>query len=208
MAAIALEVQMRDLGMVDYRQVWEAMKAFNEARTADSCDEVWWVQHPPVYTRGLNCEMSTLKPTDVPVIATDRGGQITYHGPGQLVVYLLLDIKRRAKGIKWLVHLLEQLIIDFLSIHDIRGERKTGAPGVYVHGKKIAALGLRVRRGASYHGLSFNVDMDLAPFLNIDPCGFEGLDVTQLRDLGVPLSISEVQAQLSTQLHALLTRPD
>jgi lipoyl(octanoyl) transferase len=205
MAAIAFEVQMRDLGMRDYKRVWEAMKAFNEARSVDTRDEVWWVQHPPVYTQGLNCNMSTLTASDIPVIATDRGGQITYHGPGQLVVYPLLDIKRRARGIKWLVNLLEQLIIDYLTIHDIQGERKTGAPGVYVRGKKIAALGLRVRRGASYHGLSFNVDMDLAPYANIDPCGFEGLEVTQLKDLGVRLSISEVQAQLRTQLHALLT---
>ncbi len=208
MAAIAFEIQMCDLGVVDYMPVWEAMKAFNEVRTADTRDEVWWVQHPPVYTQGLNCDRSTLTASDIPVIATDRGGQITYHGPGQLVVYPLLDIKRRAKGIRWLVNLLEQLIIDFLAIHKIQGERKTGAPGVYVHGKKIAALGLRVRRGASYHGLSFNVDMDLVPFSNIDPCGFEDLEVTQLRDLGVPLSISEVQARLSTQLFALLTRPN
>jgi lipoyl(octanoyl) transferase len=203
-AAIAFEVQMRDLGVVDYLQVWEAMKAFNEARTADTRDEVWWVQHPPVYTQGLNCDMSTLTASDIPVVATDRGGQITYHGPGQLIVYPLLDIKRRAKGIKWLVNLLEQLIIDFLAIHDIQGERRTRAPGVYVRGEKIAALGLRVRRGASYHGLSFNVDMDLAPFANIDPCGFEDLEVTQLRDLGVPLSIGEVQDRLSSQLRALL----
>lgn len=208
MAAIAFEVQMRDLGVVDYMQVWEAMKAFNEARTADTRDEVWWVQHPPVYTQGLNCHMSTLTASDIPIVATDRGGQITYHGPGQLVVYPLLDIKRRARGIKWLVHLLEQLIIDFLAIHDIQGERKAGAPGVYVRGKKIAALGLRVRRGASYHGLSFNIDMDLAPFSNIDPCGFEDLKVTQLRDLGVQLSIGEVQAQLRKQLQVLLTRPN
>ncbi len=208
MAAIAFEVQMRDLGVVDYLQVWEAMKAFNEARTTATHDEVWWVQHPPVYTQGLNCDMSTLRASDIPVIATDRGGQITYHGPGQLVVYPLLDIKRRAKGIKWLVNLLEQLIIDFLAIHDIHGERKAGAPGVYVQGKKIAALGLRVRRGASYHGLSFNVAMDLAPFANIDPCGFEGLDVTQLRDLGVPLSVNQVQEQLSTELFTVLTRPN
>ncbi len=205
MTATTLEVQMRDLGLVDYRQVWDAMKVFNQARTAATRDEAWWVQHPPVYTQGLNCDMSTLAVSDIPIIATDRGGQITYHGPGQLIVYPLLDIKRRAKGIRWLVNLLEQLIVDFLATHDIQGQRKAGAPGVYVQGKKIAALGLRVRRGASYHGLSFNVDMDLAPFSNIDPCGFQDLEVTQLRDLNVPLSIGEVQAQLSRQLHALLT---
>ncbi len=208
MATIAFEVQMRDLGVVDYMRVWKAMKAFNEARTAATRDEVWWVQHLPVYTQGLNCDMSTLTASDIPVVAADRGGQITYHGPGQLLVYPLLDIKRRAKGIKWLVNLLEQLIIEFLATHDIRGERKAGAPGVYVQGKKIAALGLRVRRGASYHGLSFNVDMDLVPFANIDPCGFEDLEVTQLRDLGVPLSIDEVQAQLSRQLFTVLTHPN
>ncbi len=202
--AIAFEVRIRDLGVVDYSQVWEAMKAFNESRTAATHDEVWWVQHPPVYTQGLNCDMATLSPSDIPVVATDRGGQITYHGPGQLVVYPLLDIKRRGRGIKWLVNLLEQLIIDFLANHAVHGERKAGAPGVYVRGRKIAALGLRVRRGASYHGLSFNVDMDLAPFANIDPCGFEGLEVTQLRDLGVLLSIGEVQQQLSDRLLNLL----
>lgn len=199
-----MPIKMRDLGLVHYNEVWKEMKSFTTTRVVDTPDEIWWVQHPPVYTQGLNCSVSTLTATDIPIIKTDRGGQITYHGPGQLVIYLLIDLKRRRRGAKWLVNLTEQSIIDFLAIHHIMAHRLAGAPGVYVGGKKIAALGLRIRRGASYHGISLNVDMDLTPFQNIDPCGFENLEVTQLQELGVTLTMDEVRRQLGDCIAALL----
>jgi len=202
-----LPIQMRDLGLVHYTEVWLAMKSFTTTRIVDTPDEIWCVQHPPVYTQGLNCSVSTLAATDIPIIKTDRGGQITYHGPGQLVTYLLFDLKRRRRGAKWLVNLAEQSIIDFLGTHHVTAHRLAGAPGVYVSGKKIAALGLRIRHGASYHGISFNVDMDLTPFQNIDPCGFENLEVTQLKDLGVTLAMDEVRLQLGDCIVELLDAP-
>lgn len=203
----SLPIKMRDIGFAHYTEVWTAMKSFTTTRTVDTPDEIWWVQHPPVYTQGLSCTMSTLAATDIPIIKTDRGGQITYHGPGQLVTYLLIDLNRRKRGVRWLVTLTEQSIIDFLTIHNITAHRLAGAPGVYVGGKKIAALGLRIRRGASYHGISVNVDMDLTPFQNIDPCGFENLEVTQLKDLGVTLTMDKVQRQLGDCIVALLNAP-
>ncbi len=200
-------VRTLDLGLVDYVEVWERMKAFNASRNAYTPDELWWLEHYPVYTRGMSCRDSTLEPTDIPIVASDRGGQLTYHGPGQLVGYALIDIKRRGKGVKWLVTLLEQAVIELLECYQIRGVRRPGAPGVYVQGKKIAALGLRVRRGSSYHGLSVNVDMDLQPFLNINPCGYKDLAVTQLKDLGVTDSVDEVRAWLAERVATLLHRP-
>ena len=183
-------------GELPYNQVLDQMKRFTEQRGATTCDELWLLQHPPVYTQGMSCFSSTLTPSHIPVVKTDRGGQITYHGPGQLVAYFLADLKRRHAGIKWLVHNLEQLVIDLLAGYGISAYRRDGAPGVYVRDKKIAALGLRVRRGCSYHGLSLNVKMDLSPFDNIDPCGFKGLRATQLYDLGVGLSVAEVEQEL------------
>jgi len=183
-------------GELPYNQVLDQMKQFTEQRGAATCDELWLLQHPPVYTQGMSCSSSTLTPSRIPVVKTDRGGQITYHGPGQLLAYVLADLKRRHAGIKWLVHNLEQLVIDLLADYGISADRRYGAPGVYVKDKKIAALGLRVRRGCSYHGLSLNVNMDLSPFDNIDPCGFKGLQATQLIDLGVGLSVEEVEQEL------------
>lgn len=174
------------LGCVDYIPCWEAMRRFTAARGADTPDELWLVQHPPVFTLGRNAAPEhLLDPGDIPVVATDRGGQVSYHGPGQWVAYALLDLGRRGWGVRELVRRLEQAVIGLLAADGITGARRAGAPGVYVGGAKLAALGLRVTRGKSYHGLSLNVDMDLAPFARINPCGFPGLAVTQLRDLGV-----------------------
>jgi len=181
------------------------MRAFTDARAPETPDELWLVEHPPVYTMGLKGRAGTL--TDIggiPVIYTDRGGDITYHGPGQVVLYAMLDIARLGIGIKTLVQLLEQSIIDQLAQHEIVGARRAGAPGVYVGGKKIASLGLRVRRAGSYHGLALNVDMDLEPFARIDPCGYEGMEVTQLADFRVAAPTFEVGAELARRLAGLL----
>ena len=194
-------LQVRHLGRRDYVPVWHAMQQFTVQRTADSADEIWLVEHPPVYTQGLNGKPEhLLTPGAIPVVQTDRGGQVTYHGPGQLVAYFMLDLGRMAIGVKTLVALMEQSIIDLLSGYAIQGERRAGAPGVYVLGKKIAALGLRVRRGCTYHGLSLNVDMDLEPFSHISPCGYADLRVTQLRNLGVPDDLDRVAQTLQRDI--------
>jgi len=164
--------------MVDFTQQRDQTSTANK-----ELDQIWLIQHPPVYTQGTACVQDTLLPSAVPIVKTDRGGQITYHGPGQIVMYPLLHLKSYGLGVKALVANLEQAVIDLLAKKGIQGERRADAPGVYVKQAKIAALGLRIRRGSSYHGLSFNVNMDLVPFQNIDPCGFEGLQVTQLIDL-------------------------
>jgi lipoyl(octanoyl) transferase len=183
---------VRHHGRVDYLQAWQDMQAFTDHRDAHTPDELWLLEHPPVFTLGRNGKQEHIHhPGNIPVIRVDRGGQVTYHGPGQLVAYCLLDLRRRQLGVQSLVHALEQTVIDLLAGHGIVGERRHKAPGVYVENRKVAALGLRVRRGCSFHGLALNVDMDLAPFARIDPCGFEGLEVTQLRDLGIPLNIKQ-----------------
>jgi lipoyl(octanoyl) transferase len=177
-------VIVRDLGLVEYLSVWRAMQEFNTRRGAATIDELWLLQHPPVYTLGLNAHHTVLdNPTNIPVVKSDRGGDISYHGPGQLVAYVLMNLRRRGWGVKPLVHALEQSVLDFLEERGLHGTRRAGAPGVYVDGKKIAQLGLRIRQGTSYHGLSFNIDMDLEPFRRIVPCGIEGLEVTQLAAL-------------------------
>lgn len=176
------------------------MQAFTERRNANTADEIWLVQHFPVFTQGLSCTTRPTGPTDIDVVHTDRGGQMTYHGPGQLVVYPLIDLRRRSIGVKSLVNLLEQCVIDYLDEFDLTARRIDGAPGVYVNGEKIAALGLRVRRGATYHGLSFNIEMDLSPFSLIDPCGCKGLVVTQLKNWGVNSGIEQVQEVLVGRL--------
>ena len=169
------------------------MRDYTNSRHSDSSDEIWLVQHTPVYTLGQAADPAhILAPTDIEVAQSDRGGQVTYHGPGQLVMYLLLDIRRHGLNIKQLVCGIEQAIIQRLKQSGVEGIRREGAPGVYVDGKKIAALGLRVRKGCSYHGLSLNVDMDLSPFSHINPCGYAGLEVTQLKDLGIDEGIDEV----------------
>jgi lipoyl(octanoyl) transferase len=174
-------VIVRDLGVAEYLSTWRAMQEFNARRGPATADELWLLQHPPVYTLGLNAHHAVLdNPTNIPVIKSDRGGDISYHGPGQLVTYVLMDLRRRSWGVKQLVSALEQSVLDFLAERGLHGARRAGAPGVYVDGKKIAQLGLRIRQGTSYHGLSFNIDMDLEPFRRIVPCGIEGLEVTQL----------------------------
>lgn len=202
-------LSVRDLGLADYAATWREMQAFTDTRTAVSPDELWLLQHSPVFTLGRNGKTEHLHHTgDIPVIHADRGGQVTYHGPGQLVAYLLLDLKRRRLGVQSLVRLLEQSVIHLLADYSIRAGRRDKAPGVYVDGRKIAALGLRVRRGCSYHGLSLNVNMDLSPFSMINPCGFAGLEVTQLADLGIDVPLETVTAQYRQHLEHLLNGPD
>jgi lipoyl(octanoyl) transferase len=196
---------VRDCGVVDYARSWRDMQTFTDARIATTTDEVWLLEHPPVYTLGRNGKEEHLHDTGtIPVIHSDRGGQVTYHGPGQLVVYTLLDLKRRQLGVQSLVNRLEQAVIDLLAEHSISAERRDKAPGVYVDGRKIAALGLRVRRGCSFHGLSLNVNMDLSPFERINPCGYEGLEVTQLADLGIEATPASIGAPLLAHLENLL----
>jgi lipoyl(octanoyl) transferase len=180
---------VRRMGRVAYAEAYDAMRTFTAQRTADTPDELWLLEHPPVYTLGQAGKPEhLLRANGIPVVRVDRGGQVTYHGPGQVVAYVLLDIRRRGLTVKRLVSLLEQAVIDLLAEHGVDGVRRAGAPGVYVGGAKVAALGLRVRGGCTYHGLALNVDLDLAPYRDINPCGYEGLAVTRLADLGVALS--------------------
>ena len=196
---------VRQLGQAAYTPTWQAMQRFTAERNATTPDEIWLVEHPPVYTLGLAGKAEhLLEASDVPVVKIDRGGQITYHGPGQAVVYLLLDLTRRQLKVRELVNLMEQALIDALAGWQIVGERREGAPGVYVKDAKIAALGLKISRSCSYHGLALNVDMDLTPFTRINPCGYEGLRTTQLKDEGCVLSVAQAQAALLAQLEALL----
>jgi lipoyl(octanoyl) transferase len=184
MSAASGKLMVRALGRRDYVSVWRAMQAFTENRDIDSGDELWLVEHPPVYTLGLNGKPEhVLDPGAIPVVAVDRGGQVTYHGPGQIVAYALLDLRRLGLGPRQLVMALEQAVIDLLAENGITAVGRREAPGVYVNEAKIAAVGLRVRRGCCYHGLSFNVAMDLEPFSRINPCGYPGMAVTQLADL-------------------------
>ena len=176
-------VVVRDLGRADYARVWRDMRAFTDRRDASTRDEIWLVEHPPVYTLGTNDRHEAFDNPGIPLVQSDRGGQITYHGPGQLIAYVLMDLRRRGWGVKQLVSMLEQAVIDLLAARGLTAVRRAGAPGVYVDGRKIAQLGLRVRRGASYHGLSFNVDMDHDPFRRIKPCGYAGLETTDLATL-------------------------
>jgi lipoyl(octanoyl) transferase len=194
-------IHIRALGMVDYEPTWHAMQQFTRERTADTPDEIWLVQHPPTYTQGQAGKPEhLLNPTSIPVVKIDRGGQITYHGPGQIVAYLLLDLRRWKINVRDLVRLIEQAVIDLLATRGVTAEGRTDAPGVYVNGAKIAALGLKIRNSCCYHGLSFNVDMDLTPFDNINPCGYQGLRVTQCVALGIAPELEELQAELTHNL--------
>lgn len=176
--------KLRFMGVQAYEEVWQEMLDFTLSRTPSTLDEIWVLQHEPVFTLGqAGKEEHILNAHNIPVIKTDRGGQVTFHGPGQLIVYLLVDVRRSKLGIRHLVDLIENSIISVLASYGIKGETKARAPGVYVDGKKIAALGLRIKKGCSYHGLSFNIDMDLKPFSYINPCGYVGLETTQLIDL-------------------------
>lgn len=189
---------VRTLGRTDYNSCWQAMQQFTQARDNTTPDEIWLTEHPPVYTLGQAGRVEhLLQPSDIPVVHCDRGGQVTYHGPGQLIIYALLDLHRTGYGVRSLVGRLEQAVIALLDDHGISATNRSNAPGVYVAEKKIAALGLRIRHGCTYHGISLNVDMDLEPFDHINPCGYSHLEVTQLADL-------DIHDDLTTISHSLL----
>ncbi|WP_298134104.1 lipoyl(octanoyl) transferase LipB [Acidiferrobacter sp.] len=193
-------------GLVDFQESLAAMRAFSETRTDDTPDEIWVLEHAPVYTRGRNAkEAAPAGP--IPTVDTDRGGDLTYHGPGQLIIYALIDLARRTMGVRHLVSALESAVVDTLAFLDIQGaETRAGAPGVYVGGAKIASLGLRIRGGRSYHGLALNVAMDLTPFTTIAPCGYRGLRMTQIADCGGPADIDRIAAILTSELTTRLRR--
>ena len=198
---------VRHRGLSDYEPTWRAMQAFTRERDAATPDELWFVEHPAVYTLGLaGREEHVLAPGAIPVVRTDRGGQVTYHGPGQLVAYTLVDLKRAGRGVREHVRRLEQSVIELLEQYGVTAERQAGMPGVYVGGAKISAVGLRVSRGCTYHGIALNADVDLAPFAGIDPCGYPGLASTRLADLGVRDKIETVQRLWEKHLLAMLTR--
>ena len=202
-----MNLQVKKLGRVEYEPTWEAMQRFTAERTADTPDEIWIVEHPPVYTLGQAGKPEhVLQDIGIPIVKIDRGGQVTYHGPGQVVIYLLLDLSRLKIKVRELVTAIEQAIIDYLATLGIPAERRAGAPGVYVGDAKIAALGLKIKNGCSYHGLALNVDMDLSPFAAINPCGYAGLKVTQTKDFNVPLTPEQAGEQLSQYLQAQLEK--
>ena len=196
---------LRDLGLTEYEPAWRRMQRLTMTRDASTRDEIWFLEHPPVFTMGLNASAAhLLAPGDIPVIDIDRGGQVTYHGPGQLVVYPLIDLHRLKLGVRALVTALEKAVVETLDQFGIAAASRADAPGVYVDGAKIASVGLRVCRNCSYHGLAFNVDMDLGPFQRINPCGFAGLEVTQTSALGGPSRLDTVRDALAPRLLAHL----
>ena len=198
---------IRDLGIKPYQLVWADMQQFTGQRLADSEDELWLLEHPPVFTLGRNGKTEhLLDPDAIPVVKTDRGGQVTYHGPGQLIGYTLLDLRRLGIGVRQMVTVLESTIIKVLADFNIKAVARADAPGVYVDHAKIAALGLRVKNGACYHGVSFNIDMDLSPFARINPCGFAGMAVTDCRQLGIEISMAEAKTAFSEALTAQLAK--
>ena len=192
---------IRQLGLVQYEPTWRAMQRFTDDRTVDTRDEIWFVEHPPVFTLGLNASREhLLSPGDIPVVQIDRGGQVTYHGPGQLVVYPLLDVRRRGLGVRQLVVALENAVIGYAAELGVTATGSRAAPGVYVGGAKLASIGLRIRRGASYHGLALNVSLNLEPFQRINVCGYRGLAVTRLADHGVAADVESVSNGLAAHL--------
>lgn len=196
---------VRELGVCDYQTTWDAMRRFTDERSAETPDEIWILEHLPVFTQGQAGKAEhILNPGQIPVVQADRGGQVTYHGPGQLVAYLLVDLERRHWGVRDLVDAIEQALIACLAAYGVEAEARRDAPGVYVDGAKIASLGLRVRRGCSYHGLALNVDIDLEPFSRINPCGLVGQSMTRLRDLGVTQEMLQVSTDLCAELAARL----
>ena len=202
---ISTPVKIKHLGFSEYEPVWRAMQEFTDSRDKDTTDEIWTVEHPPVFTQGQAGKAEhILAAGDIPVIQVDRGGQVTYHGPGQIVIYPLIDLKRHKMGIKALVHGIEEAIIQTLSQYDVYAQRRENAPGVYVEGKKVASLGLRVRKGCTFHGLAFNVRMDLEPFSRINPCGFLGLEVVQLSEFVHNVDFLQVQNELVDNLCNIL----
>lgn len=199
-----MRIQLKRLGLTDYQTTLQAMQAFTAARTADTTDELWLTEHPPVYTLGLNRKGVRLPQNDIPVVMVDRGGKITYHGPGQLVIYCLIDLARRGLNVRQLVTILETSLIEVLALHGVSSEAKQEAPGVYVDAKKIASLGLRLKNQCCYHGLSLNIDMDLTPFEAIDPCGYAGLSMTQTKALGIQATLTEIGETLLSILEKKL----
>lgn len=196
---------LRKLGRQDYLPTWRAMQRFTDTRDADSADEIWLTEHPPVYTLGLNADRShLLAPGAIPVVQVDRGGQVTYHGPGQIMVYPLIDIRRSNIGVRELVCALENSVVKLLAIYGVTGVARADAPGVYVDEKKVASVGLRIRRGASFHGMAVNVDVDTKPFAGINPCGFEDLEVTTLRELGIDDDAATLGMMLASELQSTL----
>ena len=195
-------IKVSSKGLQDYLITWEEMKSFTANRDSDTLDELWTLEHNSIFTQGLSGKPEhLLKATQIPIIQSDRGGQITYHAPGQLIIYCLIDIKRLGIGVKKMVSIIEQSLIEFLSSYDIKAHTLTGAPGVYVNGSKIAALGLKLKQGRTYHGLSLNIDMDLSPYKLINPCGYSDLKVTQMRNVTDNiLSISDIQQELSEHI--------
>ncbi|MFZ2854602.1 MAG: lipoyl(octanoyl) transferase LipB [Rhodocyclaceae bacterium] len=204
-----MHLTVRQLGRTEYEPTWHAMQEFTATRTPDTVDEVWVCEHPPVYTLGLAGKPEhLLNDIGIPLIRIDRGGQITYHGPGQVVIYLLIDLPRRRLKVREIVSRIEQSVIDLLAEHSVKAERHGGAPGVYVGPAKVAALGLRVKHGCCYHGVSLNVDMDLSPFAAINPCGYPGMPVTQTKDLGIGLAPSQAAQELAGHLKVQLERKE
>ncbi|MEZ8447959.1 MULTISPECIES: lipoyl(octanoyl) transferase LipB [unclassified Vibrio] len=196
---------VKKLGRQDYEPVWKAMHKFTDERTEEDVDQVWLVEHNPVFTQGQAGKAEhVLNAGDIPVIQSDRGGQVTYHGPGQLVAYFLINIRRKKFGVRDLVTHIENLVINTLKAYNINSTARPDAPGVYVDGKKICSLGLRIRRGCSFHGLALNVDMDLSPFLRINPCGYQGMKMAQVSQLGGPSELENVEQQLIQELVELL----
>ena len=201
-------VQVKWLGRVPYEPTWRAMQQFTSERGEHTDDEIWLLEHEPVYTLGMNADRAhLLAPGAIPVVQIDRGGQVTYHGPGQLVVYPLIDVRRANLGVRGLVTALERSVIDLAARYGIGALCRDGAPGIYVDGRKLASVGLRIRRGGSYHGLALNVDMDLEPFSRINPCGYAGLAMTQLAALGGPTGVERVGRELAPLLLERLQLP-
>ena len=199
------QLVVKRLGRQDYEPIWKAMHEFTDQRTDDTPDEVWLVEHNPVFTQGQAGKAEHLINTgDIPVVQSDRGGQVTYHGPGQLVAYFLINLRRKKLGVRDLVTHIENLVINTLKAYNIDSAARTDAPGVYVDGKKICSLGLRIRKGCSFHGLALNVNMDLSPFLRINPCGYEGMEMVQVSQVGGPEDIEAVEKQLIQELVTLL----
>ncbi|MCV6613598.1 MAG: lipoyl(octanoyl) transferase LipB [Cellvibrionaceae bacterium] len=196
------DITLRQLGLMDYQPVWHAMADYTDKRDEQAADELWLVQHPPVFTQGQAGKAEhVLMPGDIPVIQVDRGGQVTYHGPGQIIIYPLLDLRRRNLGVRDLVSAIEAAIVRCLAYYGLEAYPRADAPGVYIDGGKIASLGLRVRRGCSFHGLALNVDLDLEPFGRINPCGYQGLEMLRLKDLLDPCpSLEQVQQRLVQEL--------
>lgn len=191
------QIVIRNFGLQDYEPVWRAMQDFTDQRSADTADEIWFCDHKPVYTLGVNAAREhLLAPGEIPVVQIDRGGQVTYHGPGQLMIYPLLDIRRAGVGVRALVTALEQSVVDLAAEFGITAASRCDAPGVYVAGVKLASIGLRIRRGASFHGMALNVDVDLEPFSRINPCGFENLEITDLNRLGAECDMSTARDRL------------